>query len=86
MTTPRTRLTVERVDSLSRRPSMVFVTGVLEGEPLRIGDSVAIHESDRTVTRTVIRSIEMHSAPGKTTIVLDADLRPLVRTGVVISR
>jgi hypothetical protein len=35
-----TWLTVERVDSLSRRPSVVFVTGRLEGEPLQIGDSV----------------------------------------------
>jgi hypothetical protein len=79
-------LTVERIDSLSRRPSMVFVTGVLEGEPLQIGDGVVIQEFDQTLAHTVVRSIEMHSAPGKTTIVLDVDLKPLVRPGVVISR
>lgn len=77
-----TRLTVERVDSLSRRPSMVFVTGRLEGEPLRIGDSLIIDGA----TSAEIRSIEMHTAPGVVTVALDASVKPLIRGGVVLSR
>jgi len=86
MTTEHTRLTVERVDTISRRPSMVFVTGTLEGGPLHIGDSVVIDDIDRAATHTVIRSVEVHTAPGKSTIALDAALKPLIRSGVVISR
>ena len=81
-----TRLTVERVDSLARRPSMVFVTGRLQGEPLHIGDSVVINDGASGATRAEIRSIEIHTAPGTVTIALDADLKPLIRDGVVISR
>jgi hypothetical protein len=81
-----TRLTVERVDSLLRRPSVVFVTGRLEGEPLHIGDSVTINDDAAGATSAEIRSIEMHTAPGTVTIALDADLKPLIRGGVVISR
>ena len=81
-----TWLTVERVDSLSRRPSMVFVTGRLEGEPLHVGDSVIINDDAAGATSAEIRSIEMHTAPGTVTIALDANLKPLIRGGVVISR
>ena len=86
MTTQHTRLTVERVDTISRRPSRIFVTGTLEGGPLHIGDSVVIDDVDRAATHTVIRSIEVHTAPGRATITLDAALKAFVRSGVVISR
>jgi translation elongation factor EF-Tu-like GTPase len=79
------RLMVERVDSISSRP-WIFVTGHLDGGPLAVGDSVSIHDADQPVIRTVIRSIEIHNAPGKTTIMLDASLKPSVRAGAVIVR
>jgi hypothetical protein len=84
MTARDSVLTVERVDTLPSRPTRVFVSGRLEGEPLRIGDSVIIHDS-ASDTRAEIRSIEMHSGRGLVTIVLDAELTPLIRIGTVIS-
>ncbi|MGQ4619549.1 hypothetical protein [Nocardia sp. R7R-8] len=63
----------------------VFVTGTLSGDPVHIGDMVAVEDADQP-TVTTIESIEIHSPPGKTTIALDVALRPLITTGTVISR
>ncbi|WP_194838251.1 hypothetical protein [Nocardia sp. XZ_19_369] len=79
------RMIVERVDLLPSRADWIFVTGVLSGEPVSIGDAVTIHNGDQT-TGATIKSIELHGRPGKTTIMLDAELRPVVTAGTVINR
>ncbi|GIM67071.1 hypothetical protein Aco04nite_04650 [Winogradskya consettensis] len=59
----RTRFVVERTDRISGR-AWLFVTGILEGDPLHVGDEL---------TGAVIRAIEFHSGSGagKTTIAVD---------------
>ena len=79
------RLTVERTFRLSSRP-WLLVTGVLDGGPLRIGDHVVVQAGDQPPAQTVIRSIEMHSAPGTATIAVDLDLNELIRPGTVVVR
>jgi translation elongation factor EF-Tu-like GTPase len=76
-------LTVERTFKLSSRP-WLLVTGVLDGGPLNIGDHVVVQGGDPPSAQTVIRSIEMHSAPGTTTIAVDLALDELIRPGTVI--
>ncbi|GAA5096943.1 hypothetical protein [Nocardia iowensis] len=85
MTDGTSQLIVERVDFLPSRPDWIFVTGTLSGDPVSVGDKVSIHNGDQA-TSTIIKSIEIHSRPGKTTILLDADLRPIVTAGTVIRR
>ncbi|MFF7944548.1 hypothetical protein ACFZC5_32985 [Nocardia gamkensis] len=85
MTDTVSRMIVERVDFLPTRAQWVFVTGTLSGAPVHIGDTVAVEDADQR-TVTTIKSIEIHSPPGKTTIALDVALRPLITTGTVISR
>ncbi|MFC8527748.1 hypothetical protein [Nocardia sp. NPDC057227] len=85
MTEELSRLVVERVDVLPSRAGWMFVTGVLSGEPVNIGDRVAIQNGELS-TITTIKSIELHSRPGLTTIVLDSDLRSIVTVGTVIQR
>jgi hypothetical protein len=80
-----TRLVVERVDKVSRRP-WVFVTGRLEGGgALSIGDSISVAYGDNPAISTVIRSIEVHSPPGRTTIAIDAAHKESVGAGAVIT-
>ncbi|MFQ6394283.1 hypothetical protein ACLMAJ_12575 [Nocardia sp. KC 131] len=80
-------MVVERVDLLPSRADWIFVTGTLSGEPVSIGDEVSIQNGDQT-TVTTIKSIELHShsRQGKTTILLDAELRSIVTAGTVINR
>jgi hypothetical protein len=85
MTSDLSRLTVERVHTLSGRQRLL-VTGRLIGVPLRPGDEITIGDGDRAATRTVVRSVEMHSAPGTVTIALDAALASSVSAGTVITR
>jgi sulfate adenylyltransferase subunit 1 (EFTu-like GTPase family) len=80
-----TRLTVERTFRLSSR-DWLLVTGVLDGGALTIGDHVMVHDGDRQSAQTVIRSIEMHSAPGTTTIAVDLALDDLIRPGTEVLR
>ncbi|AGL18680.1 hypothetical protein [Actinoplanes sp. N902-109] len=79
------RLVVENIHKLSRRP-WIFVTGRLEGDPLRIGDSVTVRGDGDVAVPAVVRSIELHGAPGRTTIALDATLGTEVTAGTVIAR
>ena len=79
------RLTVERTFRLSGRP-WLLVTGVVDDGPLRIGDHVVVRAGGQLSARTVIRSIEMHSAPGTTTIAVDLHLAQLIRPGTIIVR
>jgi len=78
-------LIVENVHRISRRP-WIFVTGRLEGGTLAIGDDVSISNGNNAGTSTVIRSIELHGPPGKTTIAVDADLESAIGAGAVITR
>ncbi|MET0419443.1 MAG: hypothetical protein ABW022_25800 [Actinoplanes sp.] len=81
-----TRLIVERIDKPSRRP-WIFVTGRLEGDgELRIGDDITITQDDSPAVSTVIRSIELHSPSGRTTIAVDEDLAGAIAAGAVISQ
>ena len=77
------RLTVERTFRLSSR-DWLLVTGVLDGEPLNIGDHVVIQDGDQQSAQTVIRSIEMHSAPGTTTIAVDLVFDNVIRPGTEV--
>lgn len=85
MTDKIARLDVERVDIVPSRADWMFVTGVLSGEPVNIGDRISVHNGDQT-TVTTVESVELHCRPGKTTIVLDAELRSTVTAGTVIQR
>jgi translation elongation factor EF-Tu-like GTPase len=82
---PMSRLTVQRTFQLSSRP-WLLVTGVLDGGPLNVGDHVVVQAGDRPSAQTVIRSIEIHSAPGTTTIAVDLALGELIRPGTVVVR
>jgi hypothetical protein len=80
-----TRLIVERVHRIPSRP-WVFVTGRLEGDRLCIGDKLVVAHGDLAVGSAVVRSIEIHSPPGTTTVAIDADLADSVRDGAVLIR
>ncbi|MFB8008318.1 hypothetical protein [Nocardia sp. NPDC056000] len=79
------RMVVESVDRLSSRPGWLFVSGVVEGEPLFVGDTVFVQHGNRTRS-TKVRTIEIHTRPGKTTIVLDTDLEDLAIESAIVSR
>jgi len=80
-----TRLIVENVHRISNRP-WIFVTGRLEGDELRIGDELTVAHADVSGTSAVIRSIELHGQPGKTTIAIDAELSDSIGNGTVLTR
>ena len=80
-----TRLIVENVHRMSSRP-WVFVTGRLEGDVLRIGDELALLRADDPVVSVVIRSIELHGEPGKTTVGVEGASAEEIRVGAVLSR
>ncbi|MCP2322918.1 hypothetical protein HDA40_001425 [Hamadaea flava] len=79
------QLTVERTFKLTGRP-WLLVTGRLDGEPLNIGDQVTIADPGRPAVAGVVRSIELHSAPGTTTIAVDLELDDRIQPGTVLSR
>ncbi|MFF5291817.1 hypothetical protein [Paractinoplanes globisporus] len=80
-----TRLIVENVHRVSSRP-WAFVTGRLEGDELRIGDELVVAHGDVPIGSAVIRSIELHSPPGKTTVAIDAEVADSIRDGAVLTR
>jgi hypothetical protein len=80
-----TRLIVEAVHRISGRP-WVFVTGLLEGDDLRLGDEMTVAHGDVNVAFAVVRSIELHGPPGKTTIAVDVDHADTLRDGAVLIR
>ncbi|MEV0272791.1 hypothetical protein AB0H43_28765 [Hamadaea sp. NPDC050747] len=79
------QLTVERTFKLTGRP-WLLVTGRLDGEPLNIGDQLTIAGPGQPPVGGVVRSIELHSAPGTTTIAVDLELDDRIRPGTVVSR
>jgi hypothetical protein len=80
-----TRLIVEAVHRIPSRP-WVFVTGRLEGGDLRPGDELTVAHDGVSVAAAVVRSIELHGPPGKTTIAVDADLADALRDGAELIR
>jgi hypothetical protein len=80
-----TRLIVEHVHRISSRP-WAIVTGRLEGDELRIGDELILAHGDAAWASAVIRSIELHSPPGKTTIAVVAELAGSILDGTVLTR
>jgi hypothetical protein len=80
-----TRLIVENVHRISSRP-WAFVTGRLEGDKLRIGDELLVAQGDLPAASAVIRSIELHSPPGKTTVAIDAEIADSIQNGTVLTR
>ncbi|NJC69765.1 hypothetical protein HC031_08530 [Planosporangium thailandense] len=64
------RLVIERVDKLSSRP-WPLVTGRLEGKRLTVGQRVIIRQHDSVETPATIKGIELHTAPGMTTVAID---------------
>jgi hypothetical protein len=80
-----TRLIVENVHRISSRP-WAFVTGRLEGDELRIGDELTVAHGDAAGASAVIRSIELHSPPGKTTVAIDVEHADSIRDGTVLTR
>jgi hypothetical protein len=78
------RLVVDRIDRISRRP-WLFLSGRLEGEPLRIGDELTLASDDAAPLTATIRAIEFHTRPGVTTIAVDDSLSDLVKVGTVLS-
>jgi hypothetical protein len=79
------QLTVERTFKLSSRPYLLVV-GRLDGDPLHIGDRLTIQTAGRIAAETVIRSIEIHSPAGTTTIALDAELADQIEPGTIVHR
>lgn len=79
-----TRLVVENAHRIPSRP-WAMVTGRLEGDELRIGDELVVQHGDAPGVTAVIRSIELHSAPGTTTVALDAELADGLRHGTVLT-
>ena len=79
-----TQLFVENLHRLSTRP-WVFVTGRLDGGVLRIGDRLSIAYRDQPAVEAIIRTIEIHTRPGKTTIAVDAELADHLGEGAVLT-
>jgi hypothetical protein len=78
-----TRLIVENVHTTASRP-WAFVTGRLEGNGLHIGDELSVTHSGIEVAMAVVRSIEPHSSPEKTTIAVDAALADIIQSGTLL--
>lgn len=78
-----TCLIVGNVHRISSRP-WAFVTGRLEGDELHIGDELTVTHGDIQVATAVVRSIELPSAPDKTTIAIDAVLADAIQSGTVL--
>jgi translation elongation factor EF-Tu-like GTPase len=80
-----TRLIVENVHRTSSRP-WAFVTGRLEGGELHIGDELAVTHGSVQGATAVVRSIELHSAPDRTTIAIDTALADTIQSGTVLTQ
>lgn len=80
-----TKLLVERLHRFSSRP-WIFLTGRLDGGVLHIGDRLSVTYRNLPAVDAVIRTIELHGPPGKTTIAVDADLADHLGEGAVLTR
>lgn len=75
---------VEHVHRLSGRP-WVFVTGRLVGESILIGDRLTVWNPDGAAATTTVRSIELHTAPGMTTIAVDPPSQGSLEPGATLT-
>lgn len=80
-----TKLVVEAVHRIPSRP-WLFVTGRLEGDELRVGDQMTVAHDGVNVASAVIRSIELHGHPGRSTIAVDVDPPDALRAGAALFR
>jgi hypothetical protein len=80
-----TRLIVENVHRMSSRP-WIFVTGRLEGDALRIGDELTLIGADDSAASLVVRSIELHGPPAKTTLAVEGASAGAIVEGAVLTR
>jgi translation elongation factor EF-Tu-like GTPase len=80
-----TRLIVENVHRMSSRP-WIFVTGRLEGDALRIGDELTLMGAYDSAASVVVRSIELHGAPTKTTLAVEGASAGTIVEGAVLTR
>lgn len=78
MTSRDFSLTVEHVHRLSGRP-WLFVTGRL------VGDQLATRNTDGAVATTTVRSIELHMAPGMTTIAVGPPAQGSLESGATLT-
>ena len=76
-----TRLVVENIHRIPSRP-WLFLTGQVEGAALHIGDRMTVENSGLPV---IVRSIDIHGAPGKATIAVDATIGDAVGEGTVLT-
>lgn len=76
-----TRLIVENVHRIPSRP-WLLVTGRLDGAALRIGDVLTVATGEDPI---VVRSIEIHGAPGRATVAVDAAHAGLIGQGTVLT-
>lgn len=81
--TAGSRLEVERTDVLPGRP-WVFVSGHLTGDPLVVGATVVIRYGERPPVPATIRTVEVHTRPGITTVAIDEALRDSVGPGAEV--
>lgn len=83
--TTGSRMVVRAVHRVSGRP-WIFVSGPLDGSPLRVGDTVTVEGPDGGVDRGSIETIDLHSPDGLVTFALPAQLADVVKVGAVISK
>lgn len=76
---------VRRIDVVSGRP-WLFLSGELSGGPLAIGDEIEIADDRGERVRATVRSIELHTAAGTTTVAVDDAVRDAVSVGTVLVR
>lgn len=79
----RSRLLVERVDTIQGR-SWTFVSGRLQGEPIRIGDTVSLEPAEGEEQTAVVRAVELHAKKGVTTVAIDLTGKAPVRIGSAV--
>ena len=65
---------------------MGFGTGSLEGDALSPGNEMTVAQGDVNVASAVVRSIELHGPPCKTTIAVDTDLADTPGSVLLIRR
>jgi hypothetical protein len=80
-----TRLIVENVHRMPSRP-WTFLTGRLEGDPLRIGDRLGVADADGPAEPVVVQAIELHGAPATTTVAVDGASAAAIQVGTVLTR
>lgn len=82
--TIKATLVVEAVHNVSGRP-WIFVSGRLSGGPLAKGTVVTIQTPGKTAATAEIRTLELHSRPGITTVAIDNLFADTVTVGSLLT-